>query len=113
MPTTGQMPCPKPAACHSSCPGHGRTCTAGGQPGNPGSPILGGLHPHARLTLRKCHESETDLGVTAVRQPGKPRSHMIDMSRAVRPYKGLIFGCTFSRTAASRLYLCRLIENGW
>src|SRR5262249_18365719 len=39
-----------------------------------------------RLTLRKCHGFETDLGVVAVRQPGKPRSHMIDMSYAVRPY---------------------------
>jgi hypothetical protein len=40
----------------------------------------------ARLTLRKCHESETDLGVIAVRQPRKPRSHMINMSCAMRPY---------------------------
>jgi hypothetical protein len=35
---------------------------------------------------RKCQEFETDLGI-AVRQPGKPRSHMIDMSCAVRPYR--------------------------
>jgi hypothetical protein len=43
----------------------------------------------ARLTLRKCHESETDLGVIAVRQPRKPRSHMINMSCAMRPYRCL------------------------
>ena len=35
---------------------------------------------------RKCHEFETDLGVIAVRQPRTPRSHVIDMSCAVRPY---------------------------
>jgi hypothetical protein len=42
--------------------------------------------PGTRRKPRKCHESETDLGVIAVRQAGKPRWRKIDMSRAVRPY---------------------------
>jgi hypothetical protein len=42
--------------------------------------------PATRPEPRKCREFETDLGVIAVRQAGRPRSHMIDMSCAVRPY---------------------------
>jgi hypothetical protein len=42
-----------------------------------------------RLTLRKWQEFETDLRVIAVRQPGQPRSHMIDMPCAVRDPTGL------------------------
>jgi hypothetical protein len=38
---------------------------------------------------RKCHESETDLDVMAVRQPGKLRQRKIDMSCPVRPYMGV------------------------
>ncbi|WP_410601320.1 dihydrofolate reductase family protein [Amycolatopsis sp. lyj-90] len=35
---------------------------------------------------KKCQEFETDHGDVAVRQPGTPRSHKIDMSRAVKTY---------------------------
>ena len=49
------------------------------------------------LTIRakKCHEFETDLGDIAVRQPRKPRSNKINMSREVRPYSaraGVVIG---------------------
>jgi hypothetical protein len=35
---------------------------------------------------RKCHKFETDHGDFVVRQPRKPRSRTINMSRTVRPY---------------------------
>jgi hypothetical protein len=41
-----------------------------------------------RLRLRKCHEFETDLGASVMRQLRKPRSDKINMSREVRPYIG-------------------------
>src|SRR5262245_37360269 len=110
------------ANCYSSswhragCP-RDTTGQALGQPGPPG-PQLGARTANARcdraptaaaarrtpalptrLTLRKCHEFETDLGVVAVRQRGKPWSHMIDMSCAVRSYT-----CVVDEVAE----LCRL-----
>jgi len=39
-------------ACGSSCPGDGRTCTAGGQPANSRSPIPLGMHSHAQRCRR-------------------------------------------------------------
>jgi hypothetical protein len=39
-----------------------------------------------RLTLKKCHEFETDHGDNAVRQLRKPRSRKINMSSGLRPY---------------------------
>jgi hypothetical protein len=42
--------------------------------------------PATRPEPRKCHDSETDHGVIAVRQLGKARWRKIDMACAVRPY---------------------------
>ena len=39
-----------------------------------------------QLQPRKCHEFETDHGDIVVRQPRKPRSHKINMSRTARSY---------------------------
>ena len=41
----------------------------------------------ARGRFRKCHESETDLGDIAVRQPRTRRSAKINMSYEVRSYR--------------------------
>jgi hypothetical protein len=75
------------------------------------------VHPPGRrysasgsLQARKCHEFETDHGDIVMRQPRKPTSRKVNMSRAVRPYKCLIdlsnrcpIGKSDERASACRL----------
>src|SRR5262249_6463897 len=59
--------------------------------------------PATRSKPRKCHDSETDHGVIAVRQPGKARWRKIDMSCALRPYTApRIMGATSSLALSVR-----------
>jgi hypothetical protein len=57
--------------------------SASAEPGEPEALDGVGL----ALQPRKCHELETDHGDIVMRQPRRPRSRTINMSRGVRPYK--------------------------